>query len=106
VARRCARSVGDLPLVLRAALPISEPAERTIARFAGWSFDTGRHALTAPDGREIALSAAEAGLLATMLRRPNKILSREQLLGERRSEEHTSELQSRENLACRLLPET
>ncbi|NLF55000.1 MAG: response regulator transcription factor [Thauera phenolivorans] len=61
----------------------AEPAERTIARFAGWSFDTGRHALTAPDGREIALSAAEAGLLATMLRRPNKILSREQLLGER-----------------------
>jgi DNA-binding response OmpR family regulator len=61
----------------------AEAAERTIARFAGWSFDTGRHALTAPDGREIALSAAEAGLLATMLRRPNKILSREQLLGER-----------------------
>ncbi len=36
-----------------------------------------------PDGREIGLSAAEAGLLATLLRRPNKILSREQLLGER-----------------------
>ena len=59
------------------------PSERKLARFAGWSFDANRHALTAPDGREISLSAAEAGLLATLLRRPNKILSREQLLGER-----------------------
>lgn len=57
--------------------------ERNTARFAGWTFDASRHALTAPDGREISLSAAEAGLLATLLRRPNKILSREQLLGER-----------------------
>lgn len=66
----------------RAAAP--EPTgERGIARFADWIFDSCRHALTAPDGREISLSAAEAGLLATLLRRPNKILSREQLLGER-----------------------
>ncbi|MHB1373426.1 MAG: response regulator transcription factor [Thauera sp.] len=57
--------------------------ERNTARFAGWTFDASRHALSAPDGREISLSAAEAGLLATLLRRPNKILSREQLLGER-----------------------
>ncbi|MDD3676631.1 response regulator transcription factor [Thauera propionica] len=57
--------------------------ERNIASFSGWIFDGNRHTLTAPDGREIGLSAAEAGLLATLLRRPNKILSREQLLGER-----------------------
>ena len=62
----------------------AEPAgERNTARFAGWTFDANRHALVAPDGREVSLSAAEAGLLATLLRRPNKILSREQLLGER-----------------------
>ena len=64
--------------------PAAEAAsERNLARFGGWHFDASRHALTAPDGREISLSAAEAGLLATLLRRPNKILSREQLLGER-----------------------
>lgn len=57
--------------------------QRNIAHFAGWRFDRGRHALTAPDGREIHLSAAETGLLVTMLERPNRILSREQLLGER-----------------------
>jgi two-component system, OmpR family, response regulator len=68
----------------RAAAPV-EPAaaERNIARFAGWAFDKGRHALLAPDAREIGLSAAEAGLLITLLERPNRILSREQLLGER-----------------------
>ena len=67
----------------RAASADTSAAERSTARFAGWTFDASRHALTAPDEREISLSAAEAGLLATLLRRPNKILSREQLLGER-----------------------
>jgi len=65
------------------AAPPEASAERTLARFSGWAFDSGRHVLVAADGREIGLSAAEAGLLALMLRRPNKILSREQLLGER-----------------------
>jgi DNA-binding response OmpR family regulator len=67
----------------RAAPAEAGSGEQTVARFAGWAFDSGRHALIAPDGREVGLSAAEAGLLTTLLRRPNKILSREQLLGER-----------------------
>ena len=67
----------------RAPSADASAAERSTARFAGWTFDASRHTLTAPDEREIPLSAAEAGLLATLLRRPNKILSREQLLGER-----------------------
>ncbi|HRP67697.1 MAG TPA: response regulator transcription factor [Thauera sp.] len=66
----------------RSAAPEAS-AERSLARFSGWTFDASRHALTAADGREIGLSAAEASLLGTLLRRPNKILSREQLLGER-----------------------
>lgn len=63
----------------------AEPAsvERNLARFGEWRFDKGRHALVSPDQREINLSAAEAGLLLTLLERPNRILSREQLLGER-----------------------
>ena len=67
----------------RAPSADASAAERSTARFAGWTFDASRHTLTAPDEREIPLSAAEAGLRATLLRRPNKILSREQLLGER-----------------------
>ena len=54
-----------------------------LARFSGWQFDTQRLLLVAADGREIHLSAAEAGLLTTLLKRPNKVLNREQLLGER-----------------------
>jgi DNA-binding response OmpR family regulator len=63
----------------------AEPAnvERNLARFGEWRFDKGRHALVSPGQREINLSAAEAGLLLTLLERPNRILSREQLLGER-----------------------
>ena len=57
--------------------------ERNIASFAGWIFDGNRFFFKHKAAYEIGLSAAEAGLLATLLRRPNKILSREQLLGER-----------------------
>ncbi len=68
---------------LRNPQPGEQGSEPQTARFAGWQFDTQRLLLTAPDGREVHLSAAESGLLTTMLRRPNKILNREQLLGER-----------------------
>lgn len=63
----------------------TDPAqtERHLARFGALSFDKGRHAVIREDGSEISLSAAEAALLLTLLARPNRILSREQLLGER-----------------------
>lgn len=69
----------------RAAAPAPDghADEHQVACFAGWRFDRGRHALFTPDAREIKLSAAEAGLLVALLERPNRILSREQLLGER-----------------------
>lgn len=54
-----------------------------LARFSGWLFDIGRHRLTAPDGRELPLSAAEARLLHTLLENSNRILTREQLLQDR-----------------------
>ena len=61
----------------------SEPAPHGGARFCGWHFDLDRLTLSADDGREVSLSAAEAALLQSLLKRPNKILSREQLIGER-----------------------
>lgn len=67
----------------RTAAVAVTPVERHIARFGDWTFDKGRHALIRADGGEIHLSAAEATLLLTLLARPNRILSREQLLGER-----------------------
>jgi DNA-binding response OmpR family regulator len=70
---------------LRAAPAEAGASERNVACFAHWRFDAARHMLARGDGggEEISLSAAEAALLLTLLRRPNKILSREQLLGER-----------------------
>ena len=61
----------------------SEAGDHTGARFAGWHFDIGRLSLRSADGSEVTLSAAEAALLQTLLKRPNKILTREQLIGER-----------------------
>ena len=54
-----------------------------VARFSGWTFDANRFALTAPDGRDVPLSAAEARLLQTLLENANRILTREQLMRER-----------------------
>ena len=65
----------------KAATP--EPGGHSAVRFAGWHFDIGRLNLVADDGREVSLSAAEAALLQSLLKRPNKILTREQLIGER-----------------------
>jgi DNA-binding response OmpR family regulator len=57
-------------------------ASPKIARFSGWTFEESCNRLTAPDGREVELSVAESRLLATMLKRPNRILNRSDLLDE------------------------
>lgn len=67
----------------RSASHDPQPEALNKARFAGWQFDRGQHTLTHPQGHTVRLSAAEAALLTTLAQRPNRILSREQLLGER-----------------------
>jgi DNA-binding response OmpR family regulator len=57
--------------------------DHTVARFSGWVFDASRYHLTAADGTEIPLSAAEARLLQTLLENANRILTREQLMRDR-----------------------
>ena len=52
-----------------------------IARFGEWTFDFDVHGLTGADGQQTELSAAEAQLLLTFARAPNRILSRDSLLG-------------------------
>jgi two-component system OmpR family response regulator len=54
-----------------------------VVKFSGWRFNTGNNMVTAQDGREWNLSTAEAQLLKVFLARPNRILTREQLLNER-----------------------
>lgn len=53
--------------------------DREIYRFAGFILDVDGRVLTR-DGREIALSNGEFALLTAFVRRPRRVLSREQLL--------------------------
>ena len=65
------------------AAAVDNSAAHSTVHFADWHFDIGRLNLVCDDGREVSLSAAEAALLQTLLKRPNTILTREQLIGER-----------------------
>jgi DNA-binding response OmpR family regulator len=49
-------------------------------RFAGWELDTRRRRLISPAGAATALTAGEFNLLTALLRSPQQVLSREQLL--------------------------
>lgn len=72
--------------ILRRSNPASTTGRRSktdVASFGEWAFNTRNNSLKAQDGREWTLSAAEAQLLKIFLARPNRILTREQLLCER-----------------------
>jgi two-component system OmpR family response regulator len=65
----------------RLAGPDAAAAPTTgIARFAGFAFSTATNALTTPAGETRPLSVAEAALLVLLLKAPNRILSRDQLM--------------------------
>lgn len=53
---------------------------RHCAVFEGWALDTRRRHLQSPDRRRIELTAGEYDLLLAFVERPNRILSRDQLL--------------------------
>lgn len=53
---------------------------RAAVTFAGWQFDLTAQRLKAPDGRDVDLTRAECALLAAFVKRPQRVLSREQLL--------------------------
>jgi DNA-binding response OmpR family regulator len=76
--------VARVNTILRRLERGSEPRKGThkTARFGGWTFEESRNRLTGPGGREIELSVAEARLLGTLLRQPNRILNRAVLLGD------------------------
>ncbi|MEM9168265.1 MAG: response regulator [Pseudomonadota bacterium] len=70
---------------MRGAAPsgaTSDPADadREILVFAGWRLDVdGRH-LCDPDGRSVVLSPGEFSMLVAFLRRPRRVVSRDQLM--------------------------
>jgi two-component system OmpR family response regulator len=57
-----------------------EPAAGGCYRFAGWSFDPRRRELRKPGGVAMALSSGEFRLLTAFVERPQRVLTRDQLL--------------------------
>jgi len=66
----------------RAGGEVPEAAEEggALRRFEGWSLDTAKRELRAPDGTLVPLTAGEYDLLAAIVERPGRVLSRDQLL--------------------------
>jgi DNA-binding response OmpR family regulator len=59
------------------------PVRSQVAEFGGWCFRGDSNLLTSPGGQEWTLSAGESRMLLQFLQRPNRILDREQLCGDR-----------------------
>jgi two-component system, OmpR family, response regulator len=76
--------VARVNTILRRLERGGEPRRGTqkCARFGGWTFEESCNRLTGPAGQEVELSVAEARLLVTLLRQPNRILNRAALLGD------------------------
>src|SRR5690606_41348111 len=92
-------------LSLHDALPISPTTDEAAAAAA----DAGRPRRHGDDGRARRVAAAprrvEGGAARPVSRQRGAAGARSRSAARPRSEEHTSELQSRENLVCRLLLE-
>ncbi|MGF1614209.1 MAG: response regulator [Gammaproteobacteria bacterium] len=61
------------------------PPEMTplsIVQFAGWRLDLAAQQLTSPTGEEVGLTRHEFQLLATLVRKPNRVLTRDELLSD------------------------
>lgn len=61
------------------------PVQRRFVRFGPWRIDLFQRRLVAPDDSLVMLSSAEFRLLSRFIDEPNRVLSREELLPERRA---------------------
>jgi two-component system OmpR family response regulator len=67
---RRAQSIGRSP----------QARQRSVLQFAGWKLDVGTRRLTSADGAQVPLTGGEYELLAAFCERPNRVLTRDQLL--------------------------
>ncbi|MFS2011923.1 response regulator [Azospirillum sp. CT11-132] len=71
--------------VLRRVSSDARPARsadelRAVVQFANWELDLTAQRLRGQEGREVELTKAEFGLLAAFVKRPQRVLTRDQLL--------------------------
>ncbi|MCA3246387.1 MAG: response regulator transcription factor [Azospirillum sp.] len=65
---------------LQVAPPLRSAERRTRFSFDGWMIDSIRRELRAPDGTIISLTSTEFDLLIVFVERPQRVLSRDELL--------------------------
>ncbi|CAO3351734.1 response regulator [Azospirillum melinis] len=76
-----ARIKAVLRRVSNDARPARSPEElRAVVQFANWELDLTAQRLRGQEGREVELTKAEFGLLAAFVKRPQRVLTRDQLL--------------------------
>lgn len=59
---------------------VGDGSDRDRVVFAGWTLDTRRRELTSPKGGRVELTSGEYDLLLAFIERPQRVLSRDQLL--------------------------
>ncbi|HTV79043.1 MAG TPA: response regulator [Steroidobacteraceae bacterium] len=67
-------------LLRRAQSVAPQVRQRAVLQFAGWKLDVGTRRLTSADGAQVPLTGGEFELLAAFCERPNRVLTRDQLL--------------------------
>jgi two-component system OmpR family response regulator len=73
----------EKPVTPSAGEPLAgELGNAGVARYAfsGWTLDAGARRLVCPDGTEVALTRGEFDLLLALVERPQRVLSRDQLM--------------------------
>jgi two-component system OmpR family response regulator len=64
----------------REAHRVSETPARETYRFAGWTLDAASRVLTSPSAEPVLLTGGEFDLLLVLLKHPQRVLNRDQLL--------------------------
>ncbi len=66
--------------VLRRVLQIAGTTDKSVARFSGWTLDLVAHELKSPAGDEVRLTSYEFQLLANLVKSPNRVFNRDQIM--------------------------
>ena len=58
----------------------SDTSDKSVAKFSDWTLDFTAHELKSTAGEEVVLTSYEFELLATLVKNPNRVLSRDQIM--------------------------
>jgi len=97
----------ELVARVRAVLRRAQPAERPVSAgqsyaFAGWTFDLHQRSLKRRDGAEQELTTSEFNLLEAFVKRPNRVLSRDDIMDLLKGQDWSPLDRSIDNLVARL----